>query len=120
MNGLIPSLLLSLLLSLGLTLVFEAAFFFCIGNRDKRDLLLLVLVNVITNPVVVLLFWLNSYYTRWNVVLVTAVLEVLAVMAEGLYYKRYGQSFRRPFLFSLAANAVSYGLGLLLQALVAL
>ncbi|MCL2671849.1 MAG: hypothetical protein FWF10_07420 [Clostridiales bacterium] len=111
MNGLIQS----LLLSLGLTLVFEVAFFFSVGKRNRRDLLLLVLVNIITNPLVVLLFWLNSYYTRWNVVLVTAVLELLAFAAEGVYYKRYGQDFRRPFLFSLAANAVSYGLGLVLQ-----
>ena len=105
----------SLVISLVLTIIFEITFFFVLGKRNKKDLLLVILVNVITNPVVVLLFWLAALYTDWNRTLVYIPLELFAVLTEGYYYKKYGMEFKRPFLFSLAANAVSFGAGLLLQ-----
>lgn len=101
--------------SLALTLVLETGFFLLAGKRNKKDLLLLVLVNALTNPAVVLLFWLSALYTRLNRVIVTGVLELLAVWAEGYYYKTRGQEFARPYLFSVAANAFSFGTGILLQ-----
>ena len=103
--------------SLALTLVFEAGFFFISGMRGRRDLLLVLLVNVITNPIVVLLYWLAALYTGFNTTLVKIPLEVFAVLTEGFYYRRYGHGFKRPFLFSLAANAFSFFLGMLLQQL---
>ena len=42
-------------------------------------------------------------------------LELFAVLTEGFYYKKYGRCFRRPYLFSLAANMVSFGIGELIQ-----
>ena len=108
-------LLYALAVSLVATLAFEAGFFWLIGKRGKKDLLLVIAVNVITNPAVVLLYWLAVLYTGINPILVKAALEILAVLTEGFYYKKYGQEIRRPFLFSLAANAVSFGLGMLIQ-----
>ena len=108
-------LLSALAISLGATLVLEAGFFSLAGKRNKKDLLLLILVNVITNPAVVLLYWLAALYTDLNSIAVKAALELLAVLTEGYYYKKYGQGFRRPYLFSLAANAVSFGIGVLIQ-----
>jgi len=110
-----PALINSLALSLVLTILLEAGFFLFIGKRDKKDLLLLLLVNVITNPIVVLSFWLAALYTDWNMLIVLIPLEFFAVFAEGYYYKKHGRSFRRPFLFSLAANTVSFGTGVLIQ-----
>jgi len=110
------ALLFSLGLSLALTIGFEAGFFLLIGKRNKKDLLLLLLVNILTNPIVVLLYWLAASFTDWNIYIVLIPLELFAVVTEGYYYKKYGQSFRRPFLFSLAANAFSFGIGWLLQA----
>ena len=101
-------LVLSLLLSLGLTEVFEGAFALLTGKRGKA-LLLCVLVNVITNPPVVLLHGLLG--GGW---LLIAGLEAAAVVAEGLLY-RYSGLYDRPFLFSLTANALSFSLGLLIQ-----
>ena len=114
----IADLLTSLTVSLGLTLALESGFFLLVGKRNRRDLLLVLLVNVITNPAVVLLHWLALSYTDWSAALVTIPLELFAVIAEGAYYKRYGQTFKRPFLFSLAANAFSFGIGLLIQLLI--
>ena len=111
------ALITSLAISLTLTIMFETEFFLLVGKRDKKDLLLLHLVNVLTNPVVVLSFWLIALYTDWNARLFIIPLEVFAVLTEGFYYKKYGRSFRRPYLFSLAANIVSFGTGELINLL---
>ena len=108
-------LLTALAVSLAATLVFETGFFFLSGKRGRKDLLLVLSVNIITNPAVVLLYWLAVLYTDLSTTPVKAALEIFAVLVEGYYYKKYGQHFRRPFLFSLAANAVSFGLGVLIQ-----
>lgn len=108
-------LLAALGISLVLTLALETAFFLLTGKRNRKDMLLVVLVNVLTNPIVILLYWLAVLYANWSPVIVAALLELFAVLAEGFCYKKYGQAFRRPYLFSAAANAFSYGIGVLLQ-----
>ena len=114
------ALITSLAISLLLTIVLETGFFLLAGRlftskRDKKDFLLAVLVNVLTNPVVVLLYWLAALHTSWNTVVVLIPLELFAVFTEGFYYKKYGSSFRRPYLFSIAANIFSFGTGVLIQ-----
>ena len=109
------ALLISLAISLALTLVLESGFFLLVGKRNKKDLLLVALVNVLTNPAVVLIYWLAVAYAGYNRIIIIAVLEVLAVLTEGYMYKKHGQEFKRPYCFSLFANMFSYGTGLLLQ-----
>lgn len=109
------SLPIALVVSLVLTVAIEVAFFFLIGKRNRKDLLLLVLVNVITNPLVVLLYWVTVLFTNIDSFLALVVLETLAVGVEGRYYQAYGIDFRQPYVFSLAANVVSFGIGVLLQ-----
>ncbi|MDR2035553.1 MAG: hypothetical protein LBP91_02625 [Coriobacteriales bacterium] len=112
----IGNLLATLAFCLILTIVLEAGFFFIAGKRNKKDLRLLVLVNVFTNPLVVLTLWLTQTYTLWNSFAVLVPLELFAVVTEGFIYKKCGKQFTRPFLFSLGANAFSYFCGLLIQA----
>jgi len=114
----IPALLAALAISLVLTLALETGFFFVTGKRDKKDLLLVILANIITNPVVVLTYWLTVLHTDLNTVIIIIPLEVFAVVTEGYHYKKFGRSFRRPYLFSLAANIFSYGTGVLIQFIV--
>ena len=109
------ALLISLAASLSLTLVLETGFFLLTGKRNKKDLLLVALANVMTNPAVVLLYWLAVDYSGFNWIITIAVLEVLAVLTEGYIYKKHGQDFKRPYGFSLFANMFSYGTGMLLQ-----
>lgn len=97
-------------LSLMLTLVFEGIIGLIWGLR-KKDLLLLVLVNVLTNPAAVLL---HALFPGWAV---TAALEAGVVSAEGILYRRLGYCVRRPWLFSLCANGFSFCMGLLFQTL---
>ncbi len=100
-------LILSLCLSLLITELIECAFALLTGKRGKA-LILCGLVNLVTNPAVVLLRFVLS--GGWTVVV---LLEGTAVLAEGGFY-RYSGLYKRPFLFSLAANALSFFLGLLL------
>ena len=73
------------------------------------------MANILTNPAVVLLYWLAFYYTSWNKTLVMIALELVAILVEWWYYKKYGEGFKRPFLFSVTANVISFTAGLLLQ-----
>jgi hypothetical protein len=107
-------LLTALGISLALTLALELLFAVASGKRGK-DLALVALVNIVTNPAVVLVYFLASAYTALHPVLVTAVLEIMAVLTEAYYYHRYGNCFLRPLLFSLGANAFSYGIGELIS-----
>ena len=105
----------SLIISLVLTILLETGFYLLVGKRNKKDLLLVMLVQVITNPVVVLSYWLAVLYTDWNRATIIIPLELFAVLTEGFYYKKYGQDFKRPYIFSTLANTFSFGTGLLLQ-----
>lgn len=99
-------------ISLALTLVLEGIFGLIWGVNGKRDWLLLLLVNVVTNPIVVTLHYCVS--SAW---VFTAVLEVSAVLVEWLAYRKWGRSVRPAFLFSLCANCFSYFSGLLINML---
>jgi len=105
----------ALFISLAMTVLLECGFFLLAGKRNKSDLLLVVLVNVLTNPAVVSFYWLAATYTAWNIIIVNVILESFAAVAEGYCYSRYGREIRRPYAFSLAANAFSFGLAFLLQ-----
>ena len=105
---------LSLGLSLGLTLLFELPFAFLWGLR-KGDITLCILVNVLTNPIVVLCTLLYRAYVPFPDWPVVAVLELAAVVTEGLLYRDLGEHIRKPILLSVCANALSYSLGLLIN-----
>ncbi len=90
--------------SLAVTLFVELVFALACGRRGAA-LLLTAAANLVTNPAVVLAVRMGGA-PMW-------VMEALAVLAEALVYRRSGR-FPRPFLFSLCANALSFGLGLLI------
>ena len=98
-----------LIYSLLLTLVLELPFVVFFGAR-KKDLLLFVLVNILTNPAVVLLSSLTGYRLGIQI-----LLETVAVFVEGWYYKKYAGYIRRAMCCSLCANGFSYLAGILIQ-----
>ena len=100
--------------SLGLTLLLELPVAYCWGLRSRHDLTVAVLVNVLTNPAVVLLNSLLSATPWWAVQL---PLEAAAIAVEGFCYRHCGENIRRPYLLSLCANCISYGAGLVLNAI---
>ena len=121
----INTLLTALGLSLGLTLILEVGFFFILfyiaGNFffsapwNKKDILLVILVNTLTNPVVVLIYRILYFNSNINTVMIILPLEVFAVLTEGFIYKKSACCIKRPFLFSLMANTFSYIMGLMIQ-----
>ena len=115
MNDFIP-LLLTFMLSLGLTLLLELLVARLCHLRG-RDYLLVILVNILTNPAVVYLdmvcgAWMPNGRDLWQIPLETA-----AILIEGWCYARFARSVRRPWMFALVANAFSYGCGLLIASL---
>ena len=100
--------------SLGLTLLLEVPVAYCWGLLSRHDLTVAVLVNVLTNPAVVLLNGLLSATPWWAVQL---PLEAATIAVEGFCYRHCGENICRPYLLSLCANCISYGAGLVLNAI---
>lgn len=96
----------SFAVSLGLTLLLELPVGYLWGLRSRHDLTVAVLVNVLTNPAVVLLNALG---------LPALALEGAAVCVEGGCYRACGRDIQRPFLLALCANLFSYTIGLVLN-----
>ena len=103
---------LMLVLALLLTEAIELPVCLLFGMRG-RDLIFVLLANVLTNPLVNVLYAIACLYTPIPPAAALAVLESAAVLAEWRVY-RFATGAKRPFLISLTANAVSFGLGLLI------
>ena len=108
--------------SLILTLVTELAIAFVLGLRTGKNMLLVVLVNVLTNPPAVLCNWLcRMYLPDYHRISVQLAIETVVVIVEAFVYCLYARDERRqikrPVLLAFAANGCSWLLGLLGTAL---
>ena len=106
----------SLGISLLLTLALELAFALVFKVRG-RALLIVILVNILTNPAVVTLYLLFCRHFSLPALIIVSVLEISAVIIEAIIYKTRCLSITKPFLFSLGANAFSYLCGVVIGAL---
>lgn len=105
-------------ISLALTMVIELAIAFLFGLRTRENVLLVVFVNVLTNPSAVLCNWLcRLYLPYYNRVPVQLVIEAAVVIVEAFVYScfaRDGQRrIKRPVILALTANGCSWLLGVL-------
>lgn len=113
------SILLSLLLSLILTLSVELSIAFLLKIRRGKDLIIIGLANLLTNPVVnYCYYWAIYFFTARNVytVLILIALEAAAVFVEYLIYKLL-LSFERfgKLKLSLLLNGASFLTGLIIS-----
>ena len=110
--------ILSLLLSLAVTLVAEVSVALLLGFRDRCSLLVVFLVNIVTNPVVVYLLNLQYHY---GVLLpempLTVLLEIGAFVTEALLYRLVFKGEGHVWRLSLILNAASYLLGVVVNIL---
>ena len=95
------------------TIIIECIIGFIIGVRNKKDFLNIILVNIVTNPIVVsvpIYVMINyDYNARYTTLY---ILEVLAVIVEGLIYSKVLKYKKiNPFLISLILNLGSYFIG---------
>lgn len=107
--------ILTFAVSLGLTLLLEL-FLARLCRLRGRDYLLVILVNILTNPAVVYLDMVCAALIPNGRDLWQIPLEAAAILIEGWCYAKYARDIRRPWMFALAANLFSYGCGLLLNA----
>ena len=94
-----------------LTIVIEGAFLALCGFRDRYSLTVIICVNAITNLLLNLLIW---FAFRGNPGGWIYLMEACVVAAE---YAIYAKAFKRSwnlFLLTLAANVISYVIGLLI------
>ena len=100
-----------------LTIIIEEEISLLFKVKNKKDLLNVVLVNVLTNPLVVSLpiFMLFRYGLLAKYISL-AVLEILAVIVEGLIYSKVLE-YRKinPYLLSLILNSCSYLVGVFMD-----
>ncbi len=101
--------------SLGLTVVLECLIA-RIWRLRGRDYLLVLLVNLLTNPAVVYLHLLFRSLLPGMLPLWQIPLEAAAVVVEGFCYARV-PSIRRSWWLAVAANLFSYSCGLCLHTL---
>ena len=103
-----------MLISLTLTLVFEVGLALILKYRGK-DILNVVLVNILTNPLLnSVIVAINYYYGLKTRNVCLFILEIVVVIVEGFIYQKYlKRRVINGFLLSLILNLVSYGLGIL-------
>ena len=98
-----------------LTIVIESLFAIILGVRKKKDILNIILANIVTNPLVVsITFAMNFFYGLKIRNIAEGILEIVAVLVEGLMYHQY-LNFKKinPFVLSLGLNIISYGFGII-------
>ncbi len=99
---------------LAATILLETLFALFVGVRGRKNLLTVVLVQVITNPCVVLTMMWCMTHLSWHHAWYELPIEALVVIVEWLIYKKFVKDIKRPFAFSLAANYFSYSFGIVL------
>lgn len=102
------------LVPMALTVVLEVLTAFLLGIRRPKQLLLVVLVNVLTNPLLHLFAGLLYRVLPMSVihVLIYAVLEPLVILTEGRIYEM-GLEVSHPYRVSFIMNLVTITGGLL-------
>ena len=101
-----------LVIFLVLTIAIEAVSALFFGVLDGYGQAIILLSNVITNPVLhCILFYVSFFISRSAYYYFLVPLEILVVFAEGFIYKKALKTKMNPFLLSFLLNACSYFIG---------
>ena len=103
----LPRVMLTCLIS---TLLIELLVAKLFKIKNKKDFINIILVNIVTNPLVVTIpFLINITYGSFARHIVLLALEILTVLFEGYIYKKYLDLKKlNPFLLSFILNLSSY------------
>ena len=96
--------------SLILTFLLELPIVWCFGLRRWKEILLVILINILTNPAAVLLHWLGIP----QLPIESAVL----IIEASIYYifsKDNNWNIPHPLILALTANAFSWLCGMFIQ-----
>lgn len=105
-----------MLICLSSTIVIELIMSLLLGIRNKKDILNVILVNIMTNPLVVSILIYITYNRLFNTTISIIILETLVILTEGFVYKKV-LTFDKinPYVLSLILNISSYFIGGLLN-----
>ena len=114
------SFVLYMFICLLLTIIIELLVAYILKVNNKMDLLNILLVNILTNPIVVSttnLISINYGSTIGYIYLYT--LELIVVFIEGFIYKKY-LNYKKinPYILSLILNVSSYLGGLIINTII--
>lgn len=106
----------SIFLALVITIIIECIVAIVLKHYKRSDLVSIVCINVVTNPLLNYLLWLNSDYQwfqlTWPIVI---LIEIIVVLVEsGLLMFSLKKSLHESLLLSFVMNGVSYLAGILL------
>jgi hypothetical protein len=99
---------------LGLTVLLEEAAAFLFRIRGIRNYILIALINVVTNMPAVVLAFLFEPAGGVGRILFIAAAEAAVIVCEGIFYRKCGEGFAHPYLYSLFFNLISYTAGTLI------
>lgn len=101
------------------SLIIEVISALIIGVRNKWDISMVGLINLITNPIMnSLLIPIRKWYgfEKLYNYLIVIVFEIIVVVLEGLFFKKYWTKTKKnPFVISVIINLVSFIAGLVIQ-----
>lgn len=105
-----------MLICLSSTIMIELIMSLLLGIRNKKDILNVILVNIMTNPLVVSILMYITYNRLFNTTISIIILEILVILTEGFTYKKV-LTFDKinPYVLSLILNISSYFIGELLN-----
>jgi len=106
--------LLYIFIGLILTIVVETSLFVIFGFKDKKFILICVILNIITNLLINFILYCiikidSSAFIVWEIILEIVVALVEVVTYQIIYRKQYVL-----IPLSIAANALSFFLGIIL------
>lgn len=110
------SLINSFLLAPLLTIVIELAVALFFGFREKIEIITIIFVNLLTNPILNYFLWVNDYFSFFKSnLLLTLFLEVVVVFIEWRLFMFVLQEKSNKLLkLSFAMNFCSYVAGVLI------
>lgn len=105
-----------MLICLSSTIMIELIMSLLLGIRNKKDILNVILVNIMTNPLVVSILMYITYNRLFNTTISIIILEILVILTEGFTYKKV-HTFDKinPYVLSLILNISSYFIGRVLN-----
>ena len=102
----------SLIISLILTIIIELITSIIMGIKNKRELFIIILINICTNPIIVYIS--NIIAMVYNVTLywfIILIMEIIVVIVEWKMIEIYMEiEKKRAFKISLINNIVSFGI----------
>ena len=99
-----------------IVLVTELSVSFLLGIRTIREAITVILINIITNPIVVVLSLLLTFmFYEWRV-FGNFILEIAVVFSEGYMFGRFNIfNNKNTYLCALLLNTISFLAGELLK-----